>query len=191
MEYFLDLADDYFFDRAYASVLPAASFLPAALQQFNQSDASPASSSSLASTLLHFLPHPPLPSIPFDVATTSAWPRDYMLRQFVSFYIMVCQSDRSLDCCCSVESLSDPDRSISSPPVIGIHLMYFAMGGFSYYFIFNHDMKKHPRYLPNQVWKEIKFSLQAFPWLVGMTVPWFVYEVGRGLDLLLAVTLVC
>lgn len=57
--------------------------------------------------------------------------------------------------------------------------MYFAMGGFSYYFIFNHDMKKHPRYLPNQVWKEIKFSLQAFPWLVGMTVPWFVYEVGR------------
>lgn len=50
------------------------------------------------------------------------------------------------------------------------------MAFFSYYFIFNHEMKKHPRYLKNQVSLEIKHSLSAFPWLVLMTVPWFVIE---------------
>lgn len=82
MEYFLEIADDYFFDRAYAYVLPAVKFLPSTLKHLN--DSIPASTPS---TLLQYIPHPPLPAV-VD-ATISAWPRDYMLRQFTSFYIMV------------------------------------------------------------------------------------------------------
>lgn len=63
---------------------------------------------------------------------------------------------------------------------VGILLMYPSMAGFSYYYIFDHRMMKHPRFLKNQVRQEIIFSLQAFPWLILMTTPWFVYEVRGG-----------
>lgn len=168
MEYFLEVADDYVFDRAYAALLPASSFLPSLLasQAANAANTTLAgstatasavvssTSSSITSSLLQYIPHPPLPSLSLaDAALTSAWPRDYMPRQFLSLCLMV---------------------------YVGIHAMYFAMAGFSYYFIFNHEMKKHPRYLKDQVSKEIKHSLSAFPWLTVMTVPWFVIEVRGG-----------
>jgi lathosterol oxidase len=160
MEYFLELADDYVFDKAYASLLPAASFLPSLPDATSHlishvSRPSAASSSSISSSLLQYIPHPSLPATLSlaDAASTSAWPRDYMPRQFLSLVLMV---------------------------YLGIHLMYFSMAGLSYYFIFNHDMKNHPRYLKDQVSKEIKHSLSAFPWLVLMTVPWFVIEVRGG-----------
>lgn len=63
---------------------------------------------------------------------------------------------------------------------LGIHVMYFSMATFSYYYIFDHRMMKHPRFLKNQVRKEIVYSLQAFPWLDALTVPWFVIEVRGG-----------
>lgn len=40
-------------------------------------------------------------------------------------------------------------------------------------------VKQHPRYLPNQVKKEILFSLEAFPMLDLLTLPWFLGDV-RG-----------
>lgn len=63
---------------------------------------------------------------------------------------------------------------------VGILLMYPTMAGFSYYYIFDHRLMNHPRFLKNQVRQEIIFSLQAFPWLILLTTPWFVYEVRGG-----------
>ncbi|KAK4055017.1 c-5 sterol desaturase [Microbotryomycetes sp. JL221] len=62
---------------------------------------------------------------------------------------------------------------------IGIFILYFSVAGFSYYFMFDHRMKQHPRYLQNQVKKEILFSLDAFPMLDLLTLPWFLGDV-RG-----------
>ncbi|KAH7879987.1 fatty acid hydroxylase [Lentinula edodes] len=85
-------------------------------------------------------------------STLSAWPRSYMPRQILSLSVLT---------------------------LIGIHLLYFLVASFSYYFIFNHDMMLHPRFLPNQVRKEIRTSLKAFPLMTLLTLPWFLGEV-RG-----------
>lgn len=62
---------------------------------------------------------------------------------------------------------------------IGIHILYFLFAWLSYYFIFNHEMMKHPRFLKNQVRLEIIASVKAFPGMIALTLPWFVGEV-RG-----------
>ena len=82
----------------------------------------------------------------------SAWPRDYFPRQLASLTVMT---------------------------LVGIHLLYFIFASFSYYFIFNHDMMRHPRFLKNQVRLEIICSLKAFPMITALTLPWFIGEV-RG-----------
>ncbi|GAA5980771.1 hypothetical protein JCM11641_002641 [Rhodosporidiobolus odoratus] len=66
---------------------------------------------------------------------------------------------------------------------VGILVLYFSVATFSYYAIFDHRMKQHPRYLKDQVSKEIKFSLEAFPMLDLLTLPWFVGDV-RGWSML-------
>lgn len=66
---------------------------------------------------------------------------------------------------------------------VGILVLYFTFASLSYYFFFNHDMKKHPRFLKNQVRLEIECSLNAFAPLDLLTLPWFLGEV-RGHSLL-------
>ncbi|PWN29737.1 hypothetical protein BDZ90DRAFT_225992 [Jaminaea rosea] len=73
--------------------------------------------------------------------------------------------------------------SLSLITYVGIFILYFGFAGLSYYFFFNHDMKRHPRFLPNQVRLEIDCSLRAFGPLTLMTLPWFVGEV-RGYSML-------
>ncbi|KAF5374047.1 hypothetical protein D9757_010055 [Collybiopsis confluens] len=99
-----------------------------------------------------------LPS-PFEVAanltsssTLSAWPRSYIPRQILSLSII---------------------------SILGSHILYFLLASISYYTIFNHEMMRHPRFLPNQIKLEIKTSLQAFPTMTLLTLPWFLGEV-RG-----------
>jgi len=82
----------------------------------------------------------------------SAWPRDYLPRQIISLTFVT---------------------------LIGTHAIYFIFAGLSYYFVFNHAMMRHPRFLPNQVRQEIMCSLAAFPGLTALTLPWFIGEV-RG-----------
>ena len=82
----------------------------------------------------------------------SALPRDNIIRQTLSLYVIT---------------------------YIGIVLMYFSIASMSYHFLFNKDLLKHPRFLKDQVKLEIKSSLNAFPMLDVLTVPWFVAEV-RG-----------
>lgn len=56
-------------------------------------------------------------------------------------------------------------------------MLYFLFATLSYYFIFNHEMMKHPRFLKNQVRKEILCSLKAFPGMTLLTLPFFQAEV--------------
>ncbi|SJL03041.1 uncharacterized protein ARMOST_06386 [Armillaria ostoyae] len=53
--------------------------------------------------------------------------------------------------------------SLSVLTLIGIYALYFIFAWLSYKFIFNHDMMRHPKFLPNQVRLEIMTSVRAFP----------------------------
>lgn len=169
MDIILELLDEYVLDDLYAKLLPP----------------SPLPSPSPPSTRSAWLP---LTSLPFPISSsdisptnetlhasssilTSAWPRDHLFRQILSLSVVT---------------------------IIGIHLLYFLFAGLSYRFIFNHDMMRHPRFLPNQVrrrtqrpfsrpWshashqvrKEIVTSLRSFPGMIALTLPFFLGEV-RG-----------
>ncbi|KAM0752480.1 hypothetical protein T439DRAFT_287259 [Meredithblackwellia eburnea MCA 4105] len=91
-----------------------------------------------------------------SLPSLSSLPRDSIIRQCLSLYVLV---------------------------YIGIVLLYFSIATFSYYFIFDHRMEQHPRFLQNQVKKEIMFSLEAFPMLDLLTLPWFLGDV-RGHSML-------
>lgn len=92
MEYFLDLADDYVFDNLYAKVLPATSFIPAAVQQ--ASAAANETASAGLKSLLSYVPHPQLP-LAESLEGLSAWPRDYMPRQYISLVSRLSSSRRA------------------------------------------------------------------------------------------------
>ncbi|BGO92593.1 hypothetical protein NBRC10512_000588 [Rhodotorula toruloides] len=83
----------------------------------------------------------------------------------------------------SRDSIVRQSISLYGLTYLGILVLYFSVATFSYYFIFDHRMKLHPRYLPDQVQKEIAFSLEAFPVLDFLTLPWFVGDV-RGWSML-------
>lgn len=172
MDLVLDILDEYALDKLYAHLVPASAFAsfnashPAALAS-NSSFSLPFIHSSPASSawshLVSYLPHPPLAedlllslSPPHSSASSipfaSAWPRDYIPRQLLSLSVIT---------------------------MIGIHLLYFVFATLSYYFIFNHEMMKHPRFLKNQVRQEIMCSMKAFPGMLALTLPWFLAEV-RG-----------
>ncbi|XP_060106836.1 lathosterol oxidase [Heteronotia binoei] len=76
----------------------------------------------------------------------------------------------------------DPFRQLISLFVItnlGGLIIYFLFGTLSYYFIFDHTLKKHAQFLENQVAREIKYSVKSLPWISVPTVAIFFAEV-RG-----------
>ncbi|KAE9400006.1 fatty acid hydroxylase [Gymnopus androsaceus JB14] len=104
----------------------------------------------------------PYPLTPFETTslnvtsipdTLSTWPRSYIPRQLISLFVL---------------------------SLFGIHVLYFLFASLSYYFIFDHKMMLHPRFLPNQVSLEIKTSLSAFPVMSILMLPFFLGEVRPG-----------
>lgn len=58
-------------------------------------------------------------------------------------------------------------------------LLYISFATFSYLFIFDHRLKKHPQFLPNQIIREIIYSSKAAPLMALPTAGIFLLEV-RG-----------
>lgn len=155
MDVILEVADRFVLDIVWAKLVPLAAFLEPAAPL-----SSPAvvlsQPPSVWTNVLRSLPHPPISSDAILSASKhvpiSAWPRDYIVRQLVS---------------------------VTALTIIGIHILYFIFGGLAYYYIFNHEMMKHPKFLKNQVRLEIEASLKGFPGMIVLTVPVFMAEV-RG-----------
>jgi len=151
MDFILDVADHFALDDLYAKLVPVAAFLPPPTVNGTTWE------HSTWQQLVSYLPHPPFPyevyrTYPEQFLTTpiSAWPRDYIPRQCLSLIVAT---------------------------LVGVHLLYFVFSTFSYYFVFDHEMMKHPRFLKNQVRQEIVMSLQSFPVMMLLTLPWFEAEV--------------
>lgn len=168
MDYVLSLADNIILDKVYAVLLPAHLFYPRSTTNSITIPFGSIYANSWLSLVSH-LPHPspqsflyasslpPAYETPSFLRTfesppssLSAWPRTYIPRQLLSLSIIT---------------------------LIGVHVLYFLFAALSYYFIFNHKMMKHPRFLQNQIRKEILCSLKAFPGMTLLTLPFFQAEV--------------
>lgn len=85
-----------------------------------------------------------------DGVYPASMPRDDVLRQFASLMLIV---------------------------TTGGILLYLITATLSYYFIFNHDLMKHKRFLKNQVRLEIETALFNIPFMSLATCPLFLLEV--------------
>ncbi|KAF8313591.1 hypothetical protein DL93DRAFT_1148595 [Clavulina sp. PMI_390] len=154
MDVILHVADYYVLDNLWAKLLPLE---PAHTVSVNASR--PVWLDGFIESLPQFLQPPSLDpltavasSSPFFAPSVSAWPREYFVRQILS---------------------------VATLTMIGIVALYMIFAGLSYYFIFDHRMMRHPRFLKNQVKLEIETSMQSFPGMMVLTLPWFMGEV-RG-----------
>ncbi|OMJ13966.1 C-5 sterol desaturase erg31 [Smittium culicis] len=59
-----------------------------------------------------------------------------------------------------------------------IVLFYLGTAGLEYYFIYDKDNFKHPKFLKDQVRMEISTSLKAFPTITILTIPWIYMEIN-------------
>lgn len=82
----------------------------------------------------------------------ASWPEDNWLRQFLSLLIVV---------------------------NVGGVIMYFAFASFSFFFVYDRELMKHPLILENQIRKEITVTMTSVPFVSLPTVGLFVLEV-RG-----------
>lgn len=82
----------------------------------------------------------------------AGWKRDYLPRQALTLYVVV---------------------------LLGAYALYFSCAGLNYWFLFDHRLRKHPKFLVNQERQEIASACSAMPWMALLTVPLFVLEV-RG-----------
>lgn len=89
---------------------------------------------------------------PSKAAYMSEWPRDNIYRQGVSLFLITW--------------------------IFGL-LVYYIFASLSYVFVFDKDTMKHPKYLKNQVWLEIKQTNKSLPVMAIITLPIFLAEV-RG-----------
>lgn len=137
MDVILDFCDHYALDQAYAYLLPYP-HTPSALTQLNNTGM-PLSYDSAITNHPAFKP-------------TSYLPRDSMIRQSISLYIIA---------------------------AVGAAAMYFLFCSISYFCFFDRRLEHHPRFLKNQIRMEIKSSMIAIPWIDAMTLPWFLGEI-RG-----------
>ncbi|KAJ7228513.1 fatty acid hydroxylase [Mycena pura] len=159
MDLVLELCDTYFFDTLYAKLIPLSAFAAPELTRIHNASATALlPTTSQWSKIVSFLPRPPISiedasySVLSQPLQTSAWPRDYIPRQILSLFVFT---------------------------LIGIHVLYFVIAGLSYRFVFNHEMRKHPRFIKDQEKLEIQTSLRSFPLMILLTMPWFLAEV-RG-----------
>ncbi|GES63358.1 C-5 sterol desaturase [Aspergillus terreus] len=89
---------------------------------------------------------------PSKYAYMSAWPRNNIYRQFLSFFLIVW--------------------------IFGI-ITYFISATLSYIFIWDKTTVKHPKFLKNQIPMEIKQTMESMPIMSLLTAPFLVAEV-RG-----------
>lgn len=61
--------------------------------------------------------------------------------------------------------------------VVGSYLLYFICAGGSYFFFYDKSLEEHPKFLDNQIYKEIRLSVTSLPLIAVLTTPVFLLEV--------------
>ncbi|KAH8895145.1 hypothetical protein GQ53DRAFT_78652 [Thozetella sp. PMI_491] len=87
---------------------------------------------------------------PSQAAYMSAWNRDNIYRQGITLFLITW--------------------------LFGL-VLYFLFGALSYAFVFDKNTLKHPKFLKNQVWLEMKQANVSMPGMALLTAPLFLAEV--------------
>ncbi|PYI23299.1 sterol delta 5,6-desaturase ERG3 [Aspergillus japonicus CBS 114.51] len=152
MDIALEVWDTFIGDRLYSSLLPLS---------LSSSITIPGVNTAVNSTLSLFGASKPYvyePATqlfylePSKYAYLSAWPRNNIYRQFLSFFLIVW--------------------------IFGL-IVYFICATLSYIFIWDKTTVRHPKFLKNQIPMEIAQTMQSMPVMSLLTAPFLVAEV-RG-----------
>lgn len=155
MDTVLQYADEYLLDPVYTTLFPLSNYSPSSNLLATPSFRD--SLCTLARSLANMGVHAPTDlKTTFALDSLSLFPRDSIIRQLLSFFFIAW---------------------------IGSFLLYMSVSALSYYLLFDRRLEHHPRFLRNQVRKEITMSLQSQPIIAAMIVPWFVAE-ARGKTLM-------
>ncbi|RAH42988.1 sterol desaturase family protein [Aspergillus aculeatinus CBS 121060] len=152
MDIALEIWDTFIGDRLYSSLLPLSLSSSVSIPGVNT-----AANSTLslfgASEPYVYEPATQLFSLePSKYAYLSAWPRNNIYRQFLSFFLIVW--------------------------IFGL-IVYFICATLSYIFIWDKTTVRHPKFLKNQIPMEIAQTMQSMPVMSLLTAPFLVAEV-RG-----------
>lgn len=152
MDIVLEIWDTFIGDRVYSALLPLSLSSTVSLPGLTN-----AANSSLslfgASKPFVYEPATQLFRLePSKYAYLSAWPRNNIYRQFLSFFLIVW--------------------------IFGI-IVYFISATLSYIFIWDKTTVKHPKFLKNQIPMEIAQTMRSMPVMSLLTAPFLVAEV-RG-----------
>ncbi|EQC27046.1 lathosterol oxidase [Saprolegnia diclina VS20] len=86
----------------------------------------------------------------------ASWPADDVYRQAISLFFIT---------------------------MLGGYVLYLSFATLSYHFVYDKEYMKHPKFLKNQIWLEMKVSCSAIPVMTLLTLPVFLAEV-RGYSFL-------
>ena len=150
MDVILNFLDDHYLDSAYTKLFPSATFAPSA--QLLISPTIKDSACTLARSLANIGVDPSSTSSSSLSSAASLFPRDSIIRQFISLFLLAWSSSL---------------------------VLYLAVSALSYYYLFDRRLEHHPRFLKNQIKMEIDMSLRSQPIIALMIAPWFTAEV-RG-----------
>ncbi|KAL7268982.1 c-5 sterol desaturase [Rhizina undulata] len=156
MDYVLSICDNLFFDRLYATALPASNpWIPFPSLESLKNNATLAFLRE--NTAIEVDPISQYFNLePSKYATMSQLARGDWERQAISLFFITW--------------------------LFGL-LIYFTFASLSYVFIFDKDTFKHPKFLKNQMRQEIQQTMVSLPVMAVFTVPFFLAEV-RGYSLL-------
>ncbi|KAJ5675904.1 Delta(7)-sterol 5(6)-desaturase [Penicillium macrosclerotiorum] len=151
MDIILEIWDTFIGDHLYSTLLPTSVAASVSLPAFINAN----SSLALFGNGDSFVYEPATQLFrlePSQYAYLSAWPRDNMYRQFMSFFLITW--------------------------IFGL-LVYFVVATLSFIFVWDKTTYNHPKFLKNQVALEIKQAMSSMPPMALLTAPFFVLEV-RG-----------
>ena len=156
MDLLLEVLDTYAFDYVYAKMFPAslAEKVPAQWQKMldlHSQNSTMNVVEGVVKPLRDIYGYAPYLLDFSEYTFQSVLPRHNMIRQVLTMFVVM--------------------------TIFGWGL-YMSVASFSYFFIFDKAIFNHPRYLKNQMSLEMKQALGAIPYMVLLTVPWFVLELN-------------
>ncbi|EAW08607.1 sterol desaturase family protein [Aspergillus clavatus NRRL 1] len=152
MDIVLEIWDTFIGDRLYTALLPVS--LPSSVS-FPSLTTATNSSLALFGASKPFVYEPATQMFHFEpskYAYMSAWPRNNLYRQFLSFFLIVW--------------------------IFGI-IVYFISATLSYILIWDKTTVRHPKFLKNQIPMEIAQTMRSMPIMSFLTAPFLVAE-ARG-----------
>ena len=155
MDLVLEVCDKYAFDYLFAYIAPVPALDVNGSPSGQQGNGNNSFASGNAAALLNSKivdSYDTYFSFAAHPSVNSLIPRDNIFRQFFSLWVTT---------------------------VVFGYLLYFFFASLSYFFIYDKQQMKHPKFVKNQIWLEIKLSVLSMPVMAIMTVLCFLAEV-RG-----------